>query len=80
MNYIIIIIILNLIYFLKPLRSSIYQQQPLLERLPMKVSIVLHFFHLGSPISQYFEMLLGHVQLCWLVSYYYATLPSFKIT
>ena len=30
--------------FLKPLRTSLYQQQPLLERLPMKVSTFVHFF------------------------------------
>ena len=41
---------LSLIYFLKPLRSPLYKQQPLLERLPIKVSIFLHF----SVIQSYF--------------------------
>ena len=39
---------------------------------------ILTLFQLGSHISQYFEMLLGHVQLCGLVSYYYVTLPLLK--
>ena len=39
---------------------------------------IFTLFQLGSHISQYFEMLLGHVQLCGLVSYYYVTLPLLK--
>ena len=39
---------------------------------------IFTLFQLGCPISQYFEMLLGHVQLCGLVSYYYVTLPLLK--
>ena len=50
---------LSLIYFLKPLRSPLCKQQPLLERLLMKVSIFLHFFSYFS-VSYFFLSITLH--------------------